>query len=439
MTQKSLNRKRFLIIISCICIWIIVAVIFAVMFVKSNNTMQEAKVQSVIGAEENLMTQNNIWEWEKIFYSKIEEAIMRKNWTEEKQDLSMKKESIRSEVINSFSGEEVSRESIYMWSAVGSEETEDYAYYDNRDEGYDANKVDEFITNYLLAQGINKTAPDGVCYDSNGMLMVEYYIDEQKQQYCFVLHLWTAYGDAVNGISKYEESVWCTTHSLTEEDKIGELICERDIEQDITHEQLLDVLGEGKAEIYYEYVKECPFPILLDYWYQDENYELNEIALAREQKTWLYKENTQIDETGKLIYYNGEVDNGDWKQYFLAPFTCIYDEKGRMTSITMEKVPALRDRLNFDNCAGQMEMDYGENGDRKSMQYSRNGSLYGSWDCSGMIEFDDKGRMIYNEHYVTHGYHYNYFLYEGDSDKPWACIYWCGYSPGFDAVYLFLE
>lgn len=78
MTQKSLNRKRFLIIISCICIWIIVAVIFAVMFVKSNNTMQEAKVQGVIGAEENLMTQNNIWEWEKIFYSKIEEAITRK-------------------------------------------------------------------------------------------------------------------------------------------------------------------------------------------------------------------------------------------------------------------------------------------------------------------------------------------------------------------------
>ena len=36
------------------------------------------------------------------------------------------------------------------------------------------------------------------------------------------------------------------------------------------------------------------------YWYQDENYELNEIALAREQKTWLYKENTQIDETGKF-------------------------------------------------------------------------------------------------------------------------------------------
>ena len=150
MSLKNLNRKCLLMIVGCICILIIGALFFAVMFVKSNNTMQEAKVQSVIGAEENLMTQNNIWEWEKIFYSKIEEAIMRKNWTEEKQDLSMKKESIRSEVINSFSGEEVSRESIYMWSAVGSEETEDYAYYDNRDEGYDANKVDEFITNYLL-------------------------------------------------------------------------------------------------------------------------------------------------------------------------------------------------------------------------------------------------------------------------------------------------
>lgn len=51
--------------------------------------------------------------------------------------------------------------------------------------------------------------------------------------------------------------------------------------------------------------------------------------------------------------------------------------------------------------------------------------------------YDEKGRMILNDYYITHGGHTNIFVYKDDSDLPWACLNWCSYTPGFTNVYLF--
>jgi len=47
--------------------------------------------------------------------------------------------------------------------------------------------------------------------------------------------------------------------------------------------------------------------------------------------------------------------------------------------------------------------------------------------------------MIINRYYVTHGYHIIFYLYDENSDKPWARLHWCGMAPnGFENIFLFL-
>lgn len=329
-------------------------------------------------------------------------------------------------------------ETIYKWSENGSEVTDTYAYYDRWVENYDKTKIGEFIDNYLLAQGIEKETPDGVSYDPDGKLNVEYYVDEQKKQYCFIVHFWTPIGDSVNGIREWEESVWGTTHTLSEEDLLGKLVNEVDTQQEVIREQLYDNTGKELADVSYEYVTGFPFPLITEFDSQDENWNLFDVSLARNQKAWFFKENIQFDEAGNVVAYIGDGNRYDWKEYFKYSVTCEYDSNGKLTALSEEIPESMRDRDDVDY-TGYWNFNCDENGNVKTVDYQRSYYTYGSGDCHGTIEYDTRGRMIYNGYYVTHGYHENYFLYEEDADKPWACLQWCGYSPGFDAVYLFLE
>lgn len=72
------------------------------------------------------------------------------------------------------------------------------------------------------------------------------------------------------------------------------------------------------------------------------------------------------------------------------------------------------------------------------MEYIRSPNRYGTFDSRGDIEYDEKGRMLSNEYYVTHGEHMDIYLYEEDSDMPWGVIRWCCSAPGFEDIYLFL-
>ena len=39
--------------------------------------------------------------------------------------------------------------------------------------------------------------------------------------------------------------------------------------------------------------------------------------------------------------------------------------------------------------------------------------------------YDEQGRLVYRHYYITHGYHYRVYLYNGEETRPWAWMEFC--------------
>ncbi|MDE6435613.1 MAG: hypothetical protein K2L07_15475, partial [Lachnospiraceae bacterium] len=333
-------------------------------------------------------------------------------------------------------------EVVYEWSACGWNPDNGYAMYHPYDDDYDVSKVDTFIQNYLREQGIDKETPDGVSYDQNDDLFVEYYVDKEKGQYCFIVHLWAEYWlDYDNGISQYQDAVYCTTYTLHDDDKAGYVLREQDTVQNANRERLYDIWGKKIADVSYEYISQMPFPLITESWNFTAGF--SSIPLIRNQKMWFYKEQAQFYEDGRFFSYLSQNDAEYTGEYFPYPCRTVYDTDGRLIAIQAELQEEdlegnwgwWDDSIDY---SGQITFDYYEDGTVKSADYVRSSYTYGTTDSSGNIVYDQKGRMIYNEYYITHGSDASIYLYEEDSDMPWCVLCWCSYAPGFESVYLFL-
>lgn len=341
-------------------------------------------------------------------------------------------------------------ENIYQWEATcGSDANDTEASYHPYDDDYDTGYVGIFVEEYLKKQGIRKTEPDGTVYNRRREPLVEYYIEEPENKYCFVVHLWGDYWlDYEAGTSEYRDAVYCTTHVLEESDQTGTLLYNIDEENGITRERLYDTEGMRKADVSYTNMVGAPISLITDYWYIDTGYDAGRGVLCRSQKFWFDEKQAEFDESGRFVRYQGicETDeNGDgnlpqggmtiYDGYFDHPCTCSYDEKGRLKIIEEDLLP--EDEEYERENSGQVEFQYDENGVLKESEYNLSSWTHGTSDSSGTIEYDEKGRMILNNYYITHGGHKDIFLYKDDSDLPWACLNWCSYAPGFTNVYLF--
>ncbi|MDE5951235.1 MAG: hypothetical protein K2H12_06630, partial [Acetatifactor sp.] len=121
----------------------------------------------------------------------------------------------------------------------------------------------------------------------------------------------------------------------------------------------------------------------------------------------------------------------------------VYDEAGRLKAIQEElQKEDIEEYWGWwdesIDYSGQIEMQYRDDGTISDVEYHHSSYKYGTSDSSGIIEYDEKGRMLYNEYYITHGEDVDIYLYEEDSDMPWCVIYWCCFAPGFEDIYLFL-
>lgn len=337
-----------------------------------------------------------------------------------------------------------SAELVYEWSSTGLNSDNGYAMYHPYDDDYDMSKVDAFVQNYLQEQGINKETPDGVSYNQNGDLFVEYYVDKEKGQYCFIVHLWGEYWlDYDNGISQYRDAVYCTTYTLHDDDKAGYVLREQNPIQNTNRERLYDRWGKKAAEVSYEYVSQMPFPLITESWNFTAGF--SSIPLIRNQKMWFYKELVQFDADGRFFSYIGQSDEEYEyaREYF--PYSCrtVYGIDGRLKAI-QEELQEYDIEMGWGwwddsiDYSGQISFDYYEDGTIKSADYIRSSYTHGTTDSNGNITYDQKGRMIYNDYYVTHGGDASIYVYEEDSDMPWCVLCWCSYAPGFEAAYLFL-
>lgn len=333
-------------------------------------------------------------------------------------------------------------EVVYEWSATGWDSANNYAEYHPYDDDYDISKVDAFIQDYLQAQGIDKETPAGVSYNQNDDLFVEYYVDKEKGQYCFIIHLWGEYWlDYDNGISQYQDAVFCTTYTLHDDDITGYVLREQNLAQNTNRERLYDKWGKKMADVSYEYIPQMPFPLITESWNFTAGF--SSIPMIRNQKTWFYKERTQFDADGRFLSYIGQDDTKYTGEYFPYPCRTVYDADGRLKAIQeeLQEEDIEREWGWWDDSidySGQIELDYYEDGTIKSVDYIRSSYTHGTTDSSGNIVYDKKGRMIYNPYYITHGSDADIYVYEEDSDIPWCVLHWCSYAPGFEAAYLFL-
>ena len=335
-----------------------------------------------------------------------------------------------------------SAEAVYQWDSSGWDSANNYAEYHPYDDDYDMSKVDAFIQDYLQAQGIDKETPDGVSYNQNDDLFVEYYVDREKGQYCFIVHLWGEYWlDYDNGISQYQDAVFCTTYTLHDDDITGYVLREQNSAQNTNRERLYDKWGKKMADVSYEYIPQMPFPLITESW--NFTADFSSIPMIRNQKMWFYKEQAQFDADGRFFAYINENDEDDTGEYL--PYSCrtVYDTEGRLTAIQeeLQEYDIEREWGWWDDSidySGQIALDYYEDGTIKNVDYFRSSYTHGTTDSSGNIVYDKKGRMIYNPYYITHGGDAGIYVYEEDSDMPWCVLHWCSYAPGFETAYLYL-
>lgn len=118
--------------------------------------------------------------------------------------------------------------------------------------------------------------------------------------------------------------------------------------------------------------------------------------------------------------YDDDYDAGQVRAFIEEDLLPDDEEKGREDS-------------------GQAEFRYDHKGGVKEAVYQRSSWTQGTTDSSGMIEYDEQGRMIYNSYYITHGGHKDLFVYEEGAARPWARLRWCSFAPGFPDVTLFLK
>lgn len=270
----------------------------------------------------------------------------------------------------------------------------------------DSDKNEAIIKSYLDEKGMYKENPDGEINHKNQKLG-EYYINEEKGKISFILHMGGA--------------TCCLTVNMSDFDKEGFVSCEYDENQNIVKEKILSNDGSLLANIAYEYMPNIPFPIITEYKVEENNSSIQKL-LNRNQKLWLYKDYIEFSETGKIIGYKGDIFNPDDNNDYL---TFNYNDTDIITNITgkltnddyfseIEKDDFLSSPVNIDFCYESKLLE--------SFSYSRPSMFYGTTDSTGEVLYDDKGRMVYNDFYITHGSVYCFYFYKNDEKRPWASV-----------------
>ncbi|MDF2542841.1 MAG: hypothetical protein K0S47_2559 [Herbinix sp.] len=284
--------------------------------------------------------------------------------------------------------------------------------------GYNMDEKDRdtFIKAYLQERGIEKEEPDGVSY-YNGKKITEYYRNDELRKVCFVLR---PLGDSST------DGCFCVTLNMDDMKTIGNISYRSDQEKDTVNESLYDTNGKQTAQIAYRYAPYAPFPLITEF--EDENNYIDTIGdvLYRSQKFWLYERLAKFDEAGKWIGYDGDIYQPDSiKSYY----TCSYDSSGKLIKIEGDFSKSniesnidkdLKDKNN--EVKSDITLCYQQNGKLDTVKYQRSPLVYGTTDQTGEIHYDEAGRILYEDSYITHGTINKFYLYKDDERTPWACI-----------------
>lgn len=296
-------------------------------------------------------------------------------------------------------------EIIYDWDF---DENEKDVVYSSAD-GTDDCSVEEFAAYFCGEQNLNGREPDSIIYDGEGKKAAEGYIDDREGRFCFILY---------SG-----EKVCCAVRDLSAAKEPEYLIYTNDEDGNSVQETLYDIWGMRMAEVFLTYHEGIPFPFLTKAW--NTRYE-GYHDLCREYKTWFYEEDIEFGEEGEVVSVSN--DHADTKSFFVFPCHVAYHGDGRVKKIE-EEIPEDRFSEEFlefrENYFGDIEFKYSKAGTLKKIEYSHSPDFYGTGDSAGHVDFDEQGRMVHNNFYVTSGVHDMFYFYRGEERRPWAVLDWC--------------
>jgi hypothetical protein len=297
------------------------------------------------------------------------------------------------------------------------EEEEDKSIYDSMCfyAVSDSNRNESIIKSYLQEKDMYKENPDGEIHHDNQKLG-EYYINEEKGKISFILRMW-------NNDSEHPKQVAisCSTVKMNDFKNVGYISYEYDENQNIVRENLFSNDNSLLANISYEYIPNIPFPIIIEYKVVEDNWSIKQL-LNRNQKLWLNKDNIKFSKIGKIIGYKGDIfypnNNNDY-------LTFNYNDKENIISIVgmpTNEYSSEYEKSGFISPTVDIDFSYGENNILESFTYNRPTIIYGTSDSTGEVLYDDKGRIVFNDFYITHGSISCFYFYENDEKRPWASI-----------------
>lgn len=274
----------------------------------------------------------------------------------------------------------------------------------------DTSRNESIIESYLIDRGMYEDYPDGDIY-YNEQVLGEYYINEDLGKISFILHIWNFHSESPKRVA-----ISCLTVNINDFNDEGYFVYQYDGNQDIVQEDLYSVDNNLLASVIYEHIADFPFSIIVEHNENVDDDRRMEASLNRNQKLWLYKDYIETDNTGNITGYNGDpFYRTDCDDYLVFN----YNDNDEVVQIN----GLLTDNESLsENHTFSMDFNYGENHLLNSITYSRSTRVYGTSDSIGDVLYDDEGRMVYNDFYVTHGSMYCFYFYKSNEIRPWAII-----------------
>ena len=344
-------------------------------------------------------------------------------------------------------------EILYRWADVTRgtdvfEQKTAFSCYIRHSNPYYENEKSAFIEDYLHEHGIYSDPSGSVTYNHLGMPLIERYSNADNNSFSFIVYLrYPEYSD-------YEDfKICCLTVHPAKSDIACNILYSYDTETRSTQEHIFDLTGAEIASISYEHIPAVPLSFITECSDLDEGLDIVDAALYRNQIFWLYKDCAQFDSSGRFTGYSGSYSLTERLDYFQNLCILFYDSDGRLEAIR-EELDAdgrlLREQTvrKYDEVWVDYPPDFFYGYDEEiEFRYYENGAVshinyYRPWPNSGGgdIYFDEMGRILYIDQYITHGSHHSYFLYDGASTRPWAYINWCSTNMcWFDEIYIFQQ
>ncbi len=272
-------------------------------------------------------------------------------------------------------------------------------------ENYVDGSIEPYVEEYLRAKNTYKELPDKTFY-YNDEVLAECYINEEDGVVSFI----------INSIFGYEDKLM-TTYDLRVYEEQGLVQYETNNQGYTTSEILYDVDGNNIDEVLYSYKNGIPFAFI-ESQRSPEIYEDRYMMIPKTlgfDKFWFYEDSATFNEKGEMTLYESKMH---YPQEELGGYEySVKYENDKIKKIT--NLHTEKSEFYDSEFEDYIECFY-EDDKIDIVRYVRTGE--GTSDSSGTLRYDDLGRIVTNSFYYTSGSGVNYYLYEGDSRRPFAII-----------------